>query len=109
MKKLLVSIFLTVFAVNVNAAATNTQRISSLRIDAASQTFYVSGEQAWAGDGDCTGAAYVFIKESTPGYQEFISMAMAAYLSGKRVQFYGACDDTVNGDYFKAHYIIITD
>lgn len=94
---------------DVATVATNVQKISSIRLDANDGAFYITGVQGWTGDNECKNAEYVFIRPGTSGYDGFVSMAMAAYMADKSVRFYGRCDDSENGRYFKAYYIILTD
>jgi len=71
--------------------------------------FFITPTAKW-GDPGCPNAPYVHVRASVPGRQQILSIGLAAYMAGKKVQFWGACSTAPNeaGVYFDAFYIVVT-
>lgn len=83
---------------------TNTQKIVRVQYDGSGEHLYIVGDAKWSSQ-SCPNATYVWIPPDLPGRKEILAIALAAYMSGKDVEFHGVCG--ANPDYFKASYIVV--
>ena len=91
-------------------ANTEFQTISQINYNGDSNDlFFITSAGKW-GDPSCPNAPYVHVKSSVAGRQQILSIGLAAYMAGKKVQFWGTCSTTPNevGIYFDAFYIVVT-
>ena len=91
-------------------ANTEFQTISQINYNGDSNDlFFLTTAGKW-GDPSCPNAPYVHVKSSVAGKQQILSIGLAAYMAGKKVQFWGTCSTVPNeaGIYFDAFYIVVT-
>lgn len=103
-KRWVVALFVIVPSVALGES-TNTQKLSRIQFDGTKSTVYFVGEGRWSST-SCANATYAYARDGLPGRDQILSIALAAHMSGKKVTFWGVCDET-NNDYFIANYIIV--
>jgi len=96
---------LTIFFSNFAFSdATISQLIGPLNYNGDSNTVFFRGSMKWGAAG-CPNATYVQVLSNVSGRKEILSIALAAKMAGKKVEFLGSCNADL--DYFDAVYIII--
>lgn len=77
---------LPVFAAEV----TESRTIERIQLDGVGGSFYFYNSAGWGAPG-CPNAVYSYLRNSTSGRQEIISIGLAAKVTNKKVQFEGTC------------------
>jgi hypothetical protein len=80
------------------------QKIKQVNYNGDANYAYFVGDARW-GDPGCANATYVSIGPNVSGRKEILSIGLAAYMAGKKVQFWGQCAQ--DKDYFEAMYIVV--
>lgn len=96
------------FAFVASHASANTDFLTISQINYngdGNDLFFMTPTGKW-GDPACPNAPYIHVKASVSGRQQILSIGLAAYMAGKKVQFWGTCSTDVG--YFDAFYIIVT-
>ena len=102
-KKLMLSVSIMLIA-SVASANTIFQKVKQVNYNGDANYLYFVGESRW-GDAGCPNATYVSIGPNISGRKEILSIGLAAYMAGKKVQFWGQC--AADKDYFEAMYIVV--
>src|SRR6476646_558202 len=58
-------------------------------------SFFITTPGMGWGDPSCPNAQYVHVKSTVSGRQQILSIGLAAYMAGKKVQFWGTCSTDV--------------
>ncbi len=103
MKKIFTLIFLAISSVSY-AEETIIQPIGPINFNGDASIAYFRGSLKWGAPG-CPNATYAQILANVPGRKEMLSIALAAKMANKPVQFWGTCSP--DKDYFNAMYIIV--
>lgn len=102
-KKIGIAIFIFLISESV-FANTIFQKIKQVNYNGDANYAYFVGDAKW-GDPACANATYVSIGSNVSGRKEILSIGLAAYMAGKKVQFWGQCAQ--DKDYFEAFYIVV--
>ena len=85
MKKLLV-VLITMLSISVNAAGwTNTALVEHIEV-IRNDGFQING--VFGNPSECTTSDSVFVSITHPQYDQLLSVAMAAFMSGKKLKIY---------------------
>ena len=108
MKKYLVLVAAFVFSAECYSATTNKQKIKTLLYNGNADYVFFTSDSGWVvRDSDesvlCS-PHYVQVISSVAGRDKIMSIALAAKMGGKQVDFIGECNPT-NSSYFNAYYI----
>lgn len=98
---------IVLFALSISeyvSANTIFQKIKQVNYNGDANYAYFVGDARW-GDSGCSNATYVSIGPNVAGRKEILSIGLAAYMAGKKVQFWGQCAQ--DKDYFEAFYIVV--
>ncbi len=110
MNKYLLSIGLTLLSSVAIANPTVPRVINSMELQGADGTVMLKSDQKW---GISCAGEYVdtvfFNKGSVTAYDAMLSMTLSAYMAGKKVRFYGACDPSKGNNFFNGTYLIISE
>lgn len=106
MKKVLFFISIFMFSSYAYCEETISQLIGPVNFNGSESTSFYRGASKW-GAPSCPNATYVQVRSNVPGYKEILSIALAAKMAGKKVQFWGSCDTDPN--YFTAFYVVIVE
>lgn len=112
MKTLKTLLIAVSFLLVVGKANANTEILPISQINyngGSNDLFFLTASGKW-GDPACPNASYVHVKPSAAGRQELLSLGLAAYMAGKKVQFWGTCATAAAeaGIYYDATYIVVT-
>lgn len=105
MRKFIVSLAMLFASFGAAADQTIFQAVTFINLNGDANLTYYRGPGAWGASG-CPNATYVQVKAETSGRKEILSIALAAKMSGRRIQFWGNCD-TNDPTTFNAFYIIV--
>lgn len=97
--------FLLFWALNAQGRGSDVtikQAIERTQFNGEAQALYIVGLTTW--DSANCSPGFVYFTPSLSGYQEMLSMVMAAHMSGREVSFSGTCDPN-NQNMFIADYL----
>jgi hypothetical protein len=110
MEKSLIVLVLALVSFVAVANPTVPRVINSIELQGADGTVILKTDPKW---GISCGGEYVdtvyFNNESVTAYDAMLSMTLSAYMAGKKVRFYGACDPSKGNNFFKGTYLILSD
>ena len=104
--KLFFLVSLLCLSLTTHAANTGLVSIKQIRYNATSERFFVETTTTWGVACNGNTVNFVIADSDLPGQKEIISLALAAKMGNRKVQFWGVCDPS-NNDNFKADYILV--
>lgn len=110
MRTTLIALGLALISSVVAANPTVPRVINSIDLQGADGTVMLKTDPKWGIScaGEYVDTVY-FDKDSVKAYEAMLSMSLSAYMAGKMVRFYGACDPSKGNNFFKGTYLIISD
>lgn len=102
-KKIFLLLFFS-FVGSASAEVTVFQEITQINFNGQANLTYFLGGAKW-GAPSCPNATHVQLPATLPGRKELLSLATAAKMAGRKVQFWGYCN--TDTDYFDTFYIVV--